>query len=134
MVRIAEVLALAVDAGSLVTGDSLAQVASQTVENLGTIDAAVSMPVLRPLIGMAKSQVIELGRKLGTYDVSIRRHDDCCGFLLPEHPATATRPDELTEAERSLPIAEMVASAVARREVFSVRFEDAVAQPGAATG
>jgi tRNA uracil 4-sulfurtransferase len=134
MVRIAEALARAVGATCLVTGDALAQVASQTVENLGTIDAAASMPVLRPLIGMGKSEVIGLGRTLGTYEISIRPHDDCCAFLLPEHPATATTAAELLEVERDLPIAEMVAAAVARREVSTVRFEDAIEKRGAATG
>lgn len=134
MVRIAEGLARAVGASCLVTGDALAQVASQTVENLGTIDAAATLPVLRPLIGMPKSQVIDLARKLGTYEVSIRRHDDCCAFLLPERVATSTTASELAEVERDLPVKEMVAAAVARREVVSVRFEQGLGEPGAATG
>jgi tRNA uracil 4-sulfurtransferase len=133
MIRIAEVLARAVGASCLVTGDALAQVASQTVENIGTIDAVAGMPVLRPLIGMQKPQVIEIARELGTYEISIRPHEDCCAFLMPEHPATATTPAELAEVERDLPVAEWVAAAVASREVFDVRFEDGLARPGTAT-
>ena len=125
MLRIAEVLARAVGAGCLITGDSLAQVASQTVENLGTVDAVVSLPVFRPLIGMQKSHVIDHARRLGTYEVSIRPHEDCCAFLLPEQPATATTRAELEDAERGLPVAEWVSAAVAAREVYAARFEDA---------
>jgi thiamine biosynthesis protein ThiI len=132
MVRIAEGLARAVGASCLVTGDALAQVASQTVENLGTIDAAASMPVLRPLIGMPKSQLIDLARKLGTYEVSIRRHDDCCAFLLPDRVATITTAAELADVERDLPVEDMVAAAIAGREVVNLKFEQA-GEKGAAS-
>lgn len=132
MVRIAEGLARGLGASCLVTGDALAQVASQTVENLETIDAAASMPILRPLVGMPKSQVIELARKLGTYETSIRQHDDCCSFLLPDRVATSTRPAELADVEQGLPIDEMVSAAIDRREVVTVRFERATTS-GAAT-
>jgi thiamine biosynthesis protein ThiI len=133
MLRIAEVLARAVGATCLVTGDALAQVASQTVENIGTIDAVAGLPILRPLIGMQKSSVVDLARELGTYEISIRPHEDCCAFLMPDRPATATTPAELTEVERDLPIAEWVAAAVAAREVFTTRFEDGLASSDSAS-
>jgi thiamine biosynthesis protein ThiI len=126
MVRIAEVLARAVGAGCLVTGDALAQVASQTVENLGAIDAAASMPIFRPLVGMSKKRIIDEARRLGTYEVSILPHDDCCGFLLPERPATAASAEELAVVEADLPVTDWVTAAVAARSVFQVRFEDAL--------
>lgn len=130
MVRIAQALAAAVEATCLVTGDALAQVASQTVGNLATIDAAASVPILRPLIGMGKDEVISRARRLGTYETSIRPHDDCCAFLLPESVATTSTAAELAAAEADLPIDTLVADAVRRRDVFSVRFEDGLSRAG----
>ena len=69
-----------------VTGDSLGQVASQTAENLRTIHAAADLPVYAPLVGSDKVEIIDLARRLGTYDISIRPHDDCCSFLVRATP------------------------------------------------
>jgi thiamine biosynthesis protein ThiI len=130
MVRIAQELARGVEATCLVTGDALAQVASQTVANIAAIDAVATLPVLRPLIGMAKPEVIAHARRLGTYEISIEPHDDCSAFLLPERVAAAATAAELDVAERDLPVADMVQAAIGRREVFNARFERA---PGSAS-
>jgi thiamine biosynthesis protein ThiI len=88
MVRIAERIAAAHKIGALATGESLGQVASQTLANLAAIEDAASMPILRPLLGFDKAETIEVARRIGTYDVSIRGHEDCCTLFVPRHPET----------------------------------------------
>lgn len=100
MVRAAELIARRESALALVTGENLGQVASQTLENLRTIDAVAGLPVLRPLIGMDKAEIVEEARRIGTFEVSIEPHDDCCSFLMPPNPATCSQPAELEEAEK----------------------------------
>jgi thiamine biosynthesis protein ThiI len=90
MIRIAEAIARRLGAEALVTGDSLGQVASQTLQNLVAIDAAASMPVLRPLIGTDKNEIIAEAQALGTYAVSIEPDQDCCQLFVPRHPSTRT--------------------------------------------
>ncbi|MBI4603623.1 MAG: tRNA 4-thiouridine(8) synthase ThiI [Planctomycetes bacterium] len=105
MVRTAEAIARREGALALVTGENLGQVASQTLENLHTIDGAVSMPVLRPLIGLDKREIIDLARRIGTYEASIEPHGDCCSFLMPPNPATRSRPEDLAAAETAWDVA-----------------------------
>jgi thiamine biosynthesis protein ThiI len=104
MVRVAEALAHKFGALALVTGESLGQVASQTLENLHAIEAAISLPVLRPLIGMDKLEIVAEARKIDTYEISVEPHDDCCSFLMPRSPATASNPQELERAELKLDV------------------------------
>jgi len=73
---------------ALATGESLGQVASQTLPNLAAIEDAATLPILRPLLGFDKLETIELARRIGTYDVSIRAHEDCCTLFVPRHPQT----------------------------------------------
>ncbi len=105
MVRISESIAQGLGAKALVTGESLGQVSSQTLTNITTIEAAAAaMPILRPLIGMDKQEIINLARAIGTYEVSIQPHDDCCSFLMPSRPATRSTPEELEAAEAALDV------------------------------
>lgn len=113
MFRIAEALAAREGALGLVTGESLGQVASQTLANLGAVGDAVRIPILRPLIGMDKQEIIDQARAIGTYDLSIEPHGDCCSYLMPPHPATHCDSGILQEQESKLPIAEWVAEGVA---------------------
>jgi thiamine biosynthesis protein ThiI len=117
MLRIAEAVAEAHRAQALVTGEVVGQVASQTLENLSRIDEVVHMPVLRPLIGMDKEEITAEAQRLGTYPVSIIPDQDCCTLFTPRHPATRARRGEVEEAERSLPIEEIVAGAVSAAAV-----------------
>ncbi len=112
MVRIAE--RLAVDDGSqaLVTGESLAQVASQTLENLIVVEDSSALPILRPLIGLDKQEIIQTAREIGTYETSIEAHDDCCSFLMPRQPATRAKIGDLREAEKLLPVEDLVNRAI----------------------
>lgn len=102
MFRVAEIIARQENALALVTGESLGQVASQTLENIAAINDAVSLPVLRPLIGMDKTEIIEKARTIGTYDLSVQPHDDCCSLFLPEKPATRARLERVRKEEAKL--------------------------------
>jgi tRNA uracil 4-sulfurtransferase len=112
MMRIAENIARQHRAQALVTGEVVGQVASQTLENLSTIDRVVAMPVLRPLIGTDKDEIVAEAQRLGTYPVSIIPDQDCCTLFTPRHPATKARVADIERAEATLPIDEIVARAL----------------------
>ncbi|MEC7922386.1 MAG: tRNA uracil 4-sulfurtransferase ThiI [Planctomycetota bacterium] len=102
MVRAAEAIAHQEGAHALVTGDSLGQVASQTLENLHTINTIATLPILRPLVGMHKAEIIRDAQLLGSFETSIEPHDDCCSYLMPPKPATRSTPEQLEAAEKNL--------------------------------
>lgn len=116
MMRIAQQLARKWHAKALVTGEVIGQVASQTIENLSVIGRVTELPVLRPLIGMDKEEIVAEAQRLGTYEISIIPDQDCCQLFTPPHPATRARPVDIDAAESGLPIEEMVESAVAAVE------------------
>ncbi len=104
MLRTAERIARRSRCEALVTGESLNQVASQTLENMAAIDRVAHMPVLRPLGGMGKQEIIAVAERAGTYELSILPHQDCCSFLQPQHPATRTTNAACEEAEGALDV------------------------------
>lgn len=112
MMRIAERIARLNRAQALVTGEVVGQVASQTLENMATIGSVVSLPVLRPLVGMDKDEITAEAQRLGTYPISIIPDQDCCTLFTPKHPATKAKRHEVERAEEELPIEEIVAQAV----------------------
>ncbi len=112
MSRIAERVAAIEEAEAVVTGESLAQVASQTLPNLRSIEAVVDIPILRPLIGFDKVDIIEKAEQIGTYDVSILPHQDCCSLFIPKHPATHATVGELDNVEKELDIEVLVEKAM----------------------
>ena len=116
MTRIAERVAAMVDAEALVTGESLAQVASQTLTNLRTIEAIADIPILRPLIGDDKADIIKKAQQIGTFDVSTRPHQDCCSLFVPKHPATRASLTELADAELDLDVEALVENALKNLE------------------
>jgi thiamine biosynthesis protein ThiI len=122
MMRIAERLARQHRATALVTGEVVGQVASQTLENLSNIDEVVSMPVLRPLIGMDKDEIVLEAQRLGTFPVSIIPDQDCCTLFTPRHPATKARRADVEAAEQALPIEEIVQQAAADAVLETFRF------------
>jgi thiamine biosynthesis protein ThiI len=122
MLRIAERLAHWEGARVLVTGESLGQVASQTLENVTVIGRAVSMPVLRPLIAMDKEEVIADAQRIGTYDISILPDDDCCQLFSPKAPVTRATASAVDAAEESLPLAELIEAGVAGATVEEFKF------------
>jgi tRNA uracil 4-sulfurtransferase len=111
MMRIAERLARSHRAQALITGDVVGQVASQTLENMSVIGGVVSLPVLRPLVGMDKEEITAEAQRLGTYPISIIPDQDCCTLFTPRHPATKARLHDVERAEAELPVEEMVQQA-----------------------
>src|SRR4051812_8229236 len=124
MMRIAERIAAANRAQALITGEVVGQVASQTLENMATIGSVVSMPVLRPLVGMDKEEITAEAQRLGTYPISIIPDQDCCTLFTPKHPATKAKRYEVERAEEGLPIAEIVDQAVSAAVVEQFTFPD----------
>ncbi len=122
MMRIAGALARRVGASVLVTGESLGQVASQTLENMAVIEAAAPLPILRPLVGMDKNEIVEQARRLGTFETSILPDQDCCSLFVPPHPETHANLDEVCAAERAFDVETMVAEAVRKAEVVRLSF------------
>lgn len=120
MLRLAQRLARRTHALALVTGDSLGQVASQTLQNMAAVDAAVRMPVFRPLAGSDKLEILALARKIGTYDISAEPFHDCCPVLLPRMPALHASPKALEQAESGLDVGGLLRHALesARLERF----------------
>jgi len=102
MLRIACEIARRERALALVTGESLGQVASQTLRNLTTIESASALPIFRPLIGFDKVEIIDRARTLGTYPISIEPDEDCCSLFVPPHPDVDTRPETVRAAEEKL--------------------------------
>jgi thiamine biosynthesis protein ThiI len=125
MMRIASALAQRGGAGVLVTGESLGQVASQTLENMTVIETAASLPVMRPLVGMDKNEIVEQARHLGTFETSILPDQDCCSLFVPAHPETHARLEEVVETESCFDIEQMVADAVRRAEIVRNAFPPA---------
>jgi thiamine biosynthesis protein ThiI len=124
MMRIAEAIGRSQRAQALVTGEVVGQVASQTIENMSRINEAVSLPVLRPLVGMDKEEITAEAQRLGTYPISIIPDQDCCTLFTPRHPATKARRGDIERAEAPLPIQEMVDRAVAGTALEEFHFPD----------
>lgn len=120
MFRIAERIALREKAGGLVTGESLGQVASQTVQNLRVIEAVTRLPVLRPLIGMDKEEITERARKIGTFELSTRPHADCCSLFMPDRPATKSFEDIIDADEKKLDVEKWLAEVMKDEERIDI--------------
>ena len=112
MMRIANIIARRDNAKALVTGESLGQVASQTIEALGCTDAVAELPVLRPLISFDKQEIIDIAERIGTYETSSLPYEDCCTVFTPRHPMTKPRVDVVARAEEALDTDALVRAAV----------------------
>jgi tRNA uracil 4-sulfurtransferase len=108
MLRIAEQVARREKCQALITGESLAQVASQTLENIAVIEEASRLPILRPLVGMDKQEIIDQARRIGTYEISSIPDQDCCQLFVPKHPATRARLADVQEDERRLDVEDLI--------------------------
>jgi len=120
MYRIAYALAEIKRCQGLVTGESLGQVASQTLENLAAVSCVVPMSVFRPLIGMNKQEIITQAKSIGTYDISIEPQPDCCSVFMPDHPATRSKIKDLEADERCFPWEELMARAMDAVETINL--------------
>jgi thiamine biosynthesis protein ThiI len=118
MMRLAEQIAQREKARVLVTGDSVGQVASQTIENIDVISRAVSMPILRPLVGDDKLEIVEVARRIGTYEISILPDQDCCSLFVPKHPETKADLTDVQKSESRLNVDAEMAAAMASAEVL----------------
>ena len=117
MMRIAQVIARQFGAQALITGESLGQVASQTMDALVCTDAVVDMPVFRPLIGLDKTEIMDIANKIDTYETSILPYEDCCTVFTPRHPVTKPKLDTMPKAEEKLDIDALVNEAVEGTEM-----------------
>jgi thiamine biosynthesis protein ThiI len=131
MIRIAQAIAKKENASALVTGDSLGQVASQTLENIRTISAVAGLPVFRPLIGADKEEIMNTAREIGTYEISIQPDQDCCSLFVPRHPETMSSLEKAENAELELDIPRLMQSAIDEitREVIQPDFPTMVPMP-----
>ncbi|MBQ2990330.1 MAG: tRNA 4-thiouridine(8) synthase ThiI [Clostridia bacterium] len=120
MMRIAEILARRDGAQALITGESIGQVASQTMEALGCTDEVVGMPVFRPCVGMDKSEIIERAEKIGTMETSSLPYEDCCTVFTPKHPATHPRKELVRKAEEKLDSQALIDAAIEGTEIVEV--------------
>ena len=120
MMRIAEKIALKQNALMLITGENLGQVASQTAEALVVTDQSVELPVMRPLIGMDKVEIMDMARKIGTYEKSIEPYEDCCTVFLPKHPVTKPRLEKILNSESKLDVDRLVEMAVNSAEEIEI--------------
>ena len=120
MMRIAERIARKEGALALVTGESVGQVASQTMEALQTTDEVAHMPVFRPLIGFDKIDIIEYAKKIGTYETSSLPYEDCCTVFTPRHPATKPKMTKILEGESKLDQEQLIETAVENAEIVEV--------------
>ena len=121
MMRIADRLAKEFDCRALITGENLGQVASQTMEALRVSEDVTDLPVLRPLIGMDKEEIVRIARHIGTFDTSILPYEDCCTVFTPRHPKTKPHVEEVREIESVLDIQGLVDKALSQREVVKVK-------------
>ena len=124
MMRLAQAVARKIGAKALVTGESLGQVASQTMLALATTDDVCEMPVLRPLIGMDKVEIIRIARQIGTFDTSILPYEDCCTVFTPRHPCTRPKLEDVRAAEAALDVDALVNEAFAQSSWVRVKITD----------
>lgn len=121
MMRIGQALAETQGAQCLITGESLGQVASQTIESMHATGAVAQYPVLRPLVGMDKEDIINLAKEIGTYEISIQPHEDCCQVFVPQHPVTRPVLKKVEAIEKGIPWQGAVEKAVEEVEFLSLK-------------
>lgn len=120
MMRVAQIIAARDNAGALITGESVGQVASQTMPAIACTDAVCEIPVFRPLIGMDKDEVVIISRKIETFDISILPYEDCCTVFTPKHPRTRPTPDYVEACEKALDVDRLVREAADNARFVSI--------------
>ena len=126
MMRIAERIALDNGAKAIVTGENLGQVASQTMEAMASTQAVIGLPVLQPLVGMDKGEIVAMARRIGTFDTSILPYEDCCTVFTPRHPRTHPTVSEVEAAEAALDVEALVNEALAGLERIAIDHEESL--------
>ena len=120
MMRIAERLSNQIASQAIITGESLGQVASQTIESLTSSNSVVSMPVLRPVIGFDKTDIIEISERIDTFETSILPYEDCCTVFLPKNPLIKPRLDKVIQEENKLDVEKLIENAMANIEIIKI--------------
>lgn len=124
MMRCSEIIAKQNDCGALITGESVAQVASQTMQAIGCTEAVIKeLPVFRPLIGMDKDEVVERARKIGTFETSILPYEDCCTVFTPKHPRTRPQLKYVEQAESVLDVESLINEALSETKFLKISGE-----------
>ncbi|KPU26843.1 thiamine biosynthesis protein ThiI [Caloranaerobacter sp. TR13] len=126
MMRIAERIAEKEGIDALITGESLGQVASQTIKSLNVTNSVVKRPVFRPLIGMDKVEITEIAMDIGTYETSILPYEDCCTVFLPKHPVTRPKLEDIEKSEEALDIESLVEDAIEKMEIIEISSQENV--------
>ena len=122
MMRISERLAFKTGAGAVITGESLGQVASQTLQSITVTNSVIEkLPVFRPLIGMDKSEIMKISRDIGTYETSILPYEDCCTVFLPKNPVTRPKVEIAQKAESKLDVETLISKAMENIELIKVK-------------
>ena len=122
MLLIAEAIAEKVNAQALVTGENVGQVASQTLSNMRAIEEVTPLPILRPLAGDNKEEIINEARRIGTYQISIEPYEDCCSVFVPKHPETRANLEKVREIESALDLAPLIAQTLEQTERKTFKF------------
>jgi thiamine biosynthesis protein ThiI len=120
MVRVAEEIANKYGIKALGSGENLAQVSSQTLENMAVINRATSLPMLRPLVTYEKNEIVDLAKKIGTFEISIQPYKDCCSLFMAKHPATMAKLEIVESIERKLKLSEAISESVEKMEIINV--------------
>ena len=123
MVALSNKVAEKYDCGALITGESVGQVASQTMQAIGVTDAVAEIPVFRPCIGMDKEEIVQISRKIGTFETSILPYEDCCTVFTPKHPKTKPELDKVLAEENKLPFDELIEEAFATMRTERVHID-----------
>ena len=119
--RIAEHFAKEDGCLGMITGESIGQVASQTLQSLASTNEVCTMPVFRPLIGFDKDDIMDLSRKIGTYETSILPYEDCCTVFVPKHPVTKPVLEDLRASEAKVDFSEMIEHAISDSELMIIK-------------
>src|SRR6056297_89527 len=120
MYKMAAKLAKRRDIKALITGESVGQVASQTLESMYVINEVTSIPILRPLISTDKTKIVETAKNIGSYDISIRPYEDCCTVFVPDNPVTKPKLDETLKAEKNLEVDKLISEALEKSEMLRI--------------
>jgi probable tRNA sulfurtransferase len=120
MMKIAEKLAIKQNYHALITGESLGQVASQTIQGITVVDKSTEISILRPLIAMDKTEIIDIARTIDTYETSILPFEDCCTVFLPKHPVTKPKIEDINNSLALLDVDRLIDEALANKKVYEI--------------
>ena len=122
MIQIANDIAAKNNALALITGDSIGQVASQTLSNIHAISNESQLPIIRPLSGMNKEDIINRAVKIGTYDISIEPYEDCCSFFVPVHPETKAKLDQVNQISLKIDMDDIYVNTMSNIELHEFKY------------